>query len=109
MDFQGLQTYIRKLTESERFNRAEMTEAMRTLMTGEEIAERKQALDLESLQAQAKQASQARGESGIHTRKDVELMRQQGIHAFLVGETFMRAADPGEALHHLFFNGVAAC
>jgi indole-3-glycerol phosphate synthase len=30
-------------------------------------------------------------------------MRGQGVHAFLVGETFMRAAEPGEALRQLFF------
>lgn len=41
-------------------------------------------------------------ESGIATREDVERMRAGGIHAFLVGETFMRAAEPGAALHDLF-------
>jgi indole-3-glycerol phosphate synthase len=41
-------------------------------------------------------------ESGIHTRDDVALMRQKGIHAFLVGETFMRADDPGDKLAELF-------
>ena len=41
-------------------------------------------------------------ESGIHTRDDVALMRQKGIHAFLVGEAFMRADDPGEKLAELF-------
>ncbi|QUX90868.1 indole-3-glycerol phosphate synthase TrpC [Marinomonas sp. A3A] len=41
-------------------------------------------------------------ESGIHTRDDVALMRQNGIHAFLVGEAFMRADDPGEKLAELF-------
>ncbi|MEO6365311.1 MAG: indole-3-glycerol-phosphate synthase TrpC, partial [Luteimonas sp.] len=30
-------------------------------------------------------------------------MREAGIDAFLVGETFMRAADPGAALRGLFF------
>jgi indole-3-glycerol phosphate synthase len=33
-------------------------------------------------------------ESGIHTPDDVALMRQHGVHAFLVGEAFMRAPDP---------------
>jgi len=41
-------------------------------------------------------------ESGIHTRDDVALMRQKGIHAFLVGEAFMRADDPGDKLAELF-------
>ncbi len=42
-------------------------------------------------------------ESGIHTVDDVKLMRDKNIHAFLVGEAFMRAADPGEKLAELFF------
>ncbi len=42
-------------------------------------------------------------ESGIHTRSDVERLQGQGIHAFLVGEAFMRAEDPGAALRGLFF------
>ncbi len=42
-------------------------------------------------------------ESGIHQRKDVEAMRAQAVHAFLVGEAFMREEDPGEALKQLFF------
>lgn len=41
-------------------------------------------------------------ESGIHTRDDVALMRDAGIHGFLIGESFMRAADPGKALADLF-------
>jgi indole-3-glycerol phosphate synthase len=41
-------------------------------------------------------------ESGIHGRDDVDLLRSKGVHAFLVGEAFMRAADPGEALSLLF-------
>lgn len=43
-------------------------------------------------------------ESGIATKEDVALMRNHNIHAFLVGEAFMRAADPGEAMNSLFFN-----
>ncbi|MCH7880483.1 MAG: indole-3-glycerol phosphate synthase TrpC [Proteobacteria bacterium] len=43
-------------------------------------------------------------ESGIHTRKDVKLMRAHGVNAFLVGEAFMRAEKPGEALKALFFS-----
>ena len=41
-------------------------------------------------------------ESGIATRADVALMRGAGVNAFLVGETFMRARDPGAALQRLF-------
>ncbi|MDA0830794.1 MAG: indole-3-glycerol phosphate synthase TrpC [Proteobacteria bacterium] len=41
-------------------------------------------------------------ESGIHAREDVVLMRERGVLAFLVGETFMRQEDPGEALESLF-------
>ncbi len=41
-------------------------------------------------------------ESGIHTPQDVARMRAAGVHAFLVGEAFMRAPDPGTALAALF-------
>jgi indole-3-glycerol phosphate synthase len=41
-------------------------------------------------------------ESGILAAGDVERMRSAGVEAFLVGEAFMRAADPGEALAGLF-------
>ncbi|MFP4061453.1 MAG: indole-3-glycerol phosphate synthase TrpC [Halochromatium sp.] len=41
-------------------------------------------------------------ESGIHARADVELMREQGVHGFLVGESLMRTADPGQTLARLF-------
>jgi indole-3-glycerol phosphate synthase len=41
-------------------------------------------------------------ESGILGRADVERMRAAGVGAFLVGEAFMRAADPGAALAELF-------
>jgi indole-3-glycerol phosphate synthase len=41
-------------------------------------------------------------ESGIATREDVSRLRAAGIHAFLVGEAFMRAPEPGEALAALF-------
>jgi indole-3-glycerol phosphate synthase len=41
-------------------------------------------------------------ESGIATRDDVAKMRAAGVHAFLVGEAFMRADDPGLALADLF-------
>ena len=42
-------------------------------------------------------------ESGIHTRDDVELMRDHEINGFLVGEAFMREENPGQALKNLFF------
>ena len=41
-------------------------------------------------------------ESGILAPDDVRLMRDAGVHAFLVGEAFMRAKDPGQALARLF-------
>jgi indole-3-glycerol phosphate synthase len=41
-------------------------------------------------------------ESGILARSDVQRLRSAGVHAFLVGEAFMRAADPGRALAGLF-------
>ncbi len=42
-------------------------------------------------------------ESGILQRTDVELMEINDVHAFLVGEAFMRANDPGAELKRLFF------
>ena len=41
-------------------------------------------------------------ESGVQTRDDVKMLRDAGINAFLVGEAFMRAEEPGEALAQLF-------
>ena len=41
-------------------------------------------------------------ESGILAPADVALMREHGVNAFLVGEAFMRADDPGAALARLF-------
>jgi len=41
-------------------------------------------------------------ESGIHTPADVKLMRDHKVNAFLVGEAFMRADDPGVKLAELF-------
>jgi indole-3-glycerol phosphate synthase len=41
-------------------------------------------------------------ESGILAQRDVAQMRRHGVHAFLVGEAFMRAPDPGAALAALF-------
>ena len=42
-------------------------------------------------------------ESGIHSKEDVALMQQHNVHAFLVGEAFMRADEPGEKLAELFY------
>ena len=42
-------------------------------------------------------------ESGIMTREDVQAMTSRGIYGFLVGESFMRAPEPGEKLRELFF------
>ncbi len=42
-------------------------------------------------------------ESSIHTPADVAAMREHNVNAFLVGETFMRAEQPGEKLRKLFF------
>jgi indole-3-glycerol phosphate synthase len=42
-------------------------------------------------------------ESGIHTRDHISAMRERGIHAFLVGESFMRSQSPGQKLAELFF------
>jgi indole-3-glycerol phosphate synthase len=41
-------------------------------------------------------------ESGIHTLEDVAVLRSNGVNAFLVGEAFMRAEDPGAMLAKLF-------
>lgn len=41
-------------------------------------------------------------ESGILSRRDIERVRAHGVNAFLVGEAFMRAADPGSALRAMF-------
>jgi indole-3-glycerol phosphate synthase len=40
-------------------------------------------------------------ESGIHTREDIEILQGAGFHAFLVGESLMRSADPAAALRSL--------
>jgi indole-3-glycerol phosphate synthase len=41
-------------------------------------------------------------ESAIHTPEDVALMQEHGVNAFLVGEAFMRATEPGDKLKELF-------
>jgi indole-3-glycerol phosphate synthase len=47
-------------------------------------------------------------ESGILAPADVQRMEAAGVHAFLVGEAFMRAPDPGQALSALFPTHIAA-
>jgi indole-3-glycerol phosphate synthase len=47
-------------------------------------------------------------ESGILVPADVQRMQAAGVHAFLVGEAFMRAPDPGQALSALFSTQAAA-
>lgn len=42
-------------------------------------------------------------ESGIHTADQVRMLQAEGVHAFLVGEAFMKAKNPGQALQELFF------
>ncbi|MDD5271191.1 MAG: indole-3-glycerol phosphate synthase TrpC [Methylovulum sp.] len=41
-------------------------------------------------------------ESGIHSHDDVQLMLDNGIYSFLVGEAFMRADSPGQKMRELF-------
>lgn len=41
-------------------------------------------------------------ESGIHGKEDIAQLRHADVHAFLVGEAFMRAEDPGAMLEKLF-------
>jgi len=40
-------------------------------------------------------------ESGIHTRTDIEFLRELNVHCYLIGEAFMRKDDPGKALQAL--------
>jgi len=47
-------------------------------------------------------------ESGIHTREDIARLLGAGVGAFLVGEAFMRADDPGQKLAELFGGALAA-
>ncbi len=55
-----------------------------------------------SLLAEVPKGTTVVTESGIRTREDVRRMRDAGVEAFLVGEAFMRASDPGSALRELF-------
>ena len=40
-------------------------------------------------------------ESGIHTPADIQMLRENGVHSFLIGEAFMREDNPGDALAEL--------
>jgi indole-3-glycerol phosphate synthase len=40
-------------------------------------------------------------ESGIFKRRDIELLQGAGFHAFLIGESLMKAEDPAAALQAL--------
>ncbi len=40
-------------------------------------------------------------ESGIGSIKDIDGLRAEGVHVFLIGETFMKAVDPGQKLKEL--------
>ena len=44
-------------------------------------------------------------ESGVSSAEQVNEMRRHGVHSFLIGETFMRAEDPGAALAAMFAGG----
>ncbi len=57
-----------------------------------------------SLQAMVPQGCLLVTESGILKSDDVQFMRDHDINAFLVGEAFMRAEEPGVALKQLFFS-----
>ncbi len=41
-------------------------------------------------------------ESGIDRKEDIAMLQKNGVHAFLIGETFMRAEDPGAKLKEIF-------
>jgi indole-3-glycerol phosphate synthase len=41
-------------------------------------------------------------ESGVQAPEDVARMRAHGVRAFLIGETFMKSTEPGQALEALF-------
>jgi len=56
-----------------------------------------------TLQAQVPAGRLIITESGIHTKEDVQLMLENGIYTFLIGEAFMRAEHPGQKMHELFF------
>jgi indole-3-glycerol phosphate synthase len=63
------------------------------------------AVDLTTTWAQLPRIPEARivvTESGIRRPEDVKAMQERGVHAFLVGEAFMRAEEPGREMARLF-------
>ncbi len=44
-------------------------------------------------------------ESGIHSGADIAHLRSAGYHAFLIGESLMKAESPGKALRELLADG----
>ena len=56
----------------------------------------------ERLVSQIPSSVQIVSESGIHNRRDVSRLVKCGVNAFLVGEAFMRASDPGQAMSEIF-------
>ena len=56
----------------------------------------------ERLVPQIPSSVQIVSESGIHNRADVDRLITCGVNAFLVGEAFMRASDPGHAMREIF-------
>jgi indole-3-glycerol phosphate synthase len=47
-------------------------------------------------------------ESGISSGADIKRLRDQGVHVFLIGETFMKAPDPGAELKNLISSSISA-
>lgn len=47
-------------------------------------------------------------ESGISSGTDIKKLRAHGVHAFLIGETFMKAPDPGDELKNLISSSISA-
>lgn len=56
----------------------------------------------EKLAARVPESALTVTESGIHTSEDVERMRANGVHSFLVGEALMSVASPGRKLQEIF-------
>jgi indole-3-glycerol phosphate synthase len=118
---------VAALTQTQLLELAELAEtlAMDVLVEVHDAAELEQALALKtrliginnrnlrsfettlqttlSLKAQVPADRMVITESGIFSRDDVALLLNQGVYAFLVGETLMRAESPGQQLRALFY------